>query len=271
MVVFSYSNKELPSLRDYLVPYLSFFLGIFLTTLGWVVKETYFRKFEVSESRFYFLDKLLECFFLGWVVYPLVSLIDCTSFDNYLFKMCTKNKIDHPIYAFQLFFVDGRKNINKAFLLIFLFALVLIYLCYSYTKLKLTRKTSKIYKSILENIRVLMVFVADIFLFNLKDMQLGNLKVRTFVVRSLVRCAGFLCFILASILVYEIYPVKCLNLHRDFGRYYFRLEEKRETDLPNEPDIEDSHFDSVSEFSRLSHLSQFLEKNNPHNTLSFTE
>ena len=257
-------------LIDYLFPFILYLCGIFFTTLGSLIKENHFRKFEMSKTRFFCIDKMVEFIFLSVIVYPLVSLIKCDSFDRYFVKICTNNILDHPVIAFNTFFIEGTNLHSPIILSLFLLLLVLLFFFSSFTKLKVTKVISKNHKSILQHCKVILIFTAEIFIFDLQNMQNGTLKVKNFLMISILKCFGFLCFVVASVLIYEIYPIKIFKLHKDFGRYYFQFEHennKIEENIDINQNI--SQIDSIIlTNSRFSRLTEDFRKSNMNQMIS---
>ena len=169
----------------------------------------------MSITRFFCIDKLIEFGFFSIIIYPIVSQIKCDHFDRFFIKLCTNNIIDNPVIAFDTFFMTGTFEYSPIILCLILFILIISFFFSSFLKLRMTKITTKNHKSILQHCKVIVIFTAEIFIFNLPDMQNGNLKVGFFCLISIIRCIGFFFFVIASVLIYEIYPVKICNLHKD--------------------------------------------------------
>ena len=224
MIDTNYSAKEL------MLPYLFFLIGILLQSLGSLLKESLFQEYEFSETRFFCMNGFCNLFFFSTIIYPIISQIKCTHFNRYFFTLCTNNLIDHPVFAFETFFLSGSDYSSSVSLILLLFFLCLFYNLRTFTRIKLTKLVSINQKLLLQNIKIILIFVLEICCFDLASMKNGSLRVNTFILRSFIKCLSFICFVLSSILIYEIYPIKFCGLSQKFGRYFFQFEVQDDND-----------------------------------------
>lgn len=206
--------------KNYALPYAIFFSGLLMETVGSILHEKLFREFEISVIRFYSLDGLVNFVLLSLVIYPLVSLIKCDHFSNFMSIYCTNNWLDHPIYAFHSEFVQ----FFSFWKIICLILLCVSFNVYTFSKLKLTKKISLAMKTVLDNIRFILIFIVEIFLFNLPELRNGNLSRSVFILVYVLRMLGLALFALASLLIFEVLPFRFFGLDKHFGKYMYQVE-----------------------------------------------
>lgn len=239
-------KRENYPVSQLVIPLLIFILGTIFKTLGLVLYEEIFQNYEFSEIRFYCLESLICLLVLSIFIYPLISLINCQYFNSYMSNLCPHMHIDHPIFSFNDIFKYGNSFLTSPQMILCMIGFIIFFNVSSITRIKLSKSVSVQQKSFLENLKIILFFILEIFLFNLKDMQEYKLDITTFLNRSLLKCLGYIFYSVATVLIFELYPVKIFGLSKNFGRYYLQ------NDLDDKYDgFEDfsSHYDSILQSS----------------------
>lgn len=214
-------------------------------TIGSILHEKLFHEFEISVVRFYSLDGLVNFTLFSLIIYPLVSLIKCDHFSNFMSIYCTNNWLDHPIYSFQNEFID----FFSPWKLLCWILLAVSFNLFTFSRLKLTKKISLALKTVLDNLRFIIIFIVEIFLFNISEMKNGNLEKNIFISVYFLRILALVIFSVASLLIFEIMPFRFLGLDKDFGKYMYQIQ-NRDIDSVNDD------FDDLE--SRISTLNSVI-------------
>lgn len=212
-------------LKQRIWPYLIFLTGTIVHTLGSLMKENHFRQFEMSEKRFFGIDSFWQFIGVAFVIYPLASLIKSSNFNSFFQEMCSGRFLDHPVYAFDYFFLGRAQSTSQFVLIAFFLGIVVCLVFYNFLQINLTKKLTMTYKAVLENLRILIIFTVEIFVFDLKKMNQNLLTPSDFIFALILNCIGYFCFSLACVLIYEIFPIRIFQLDKYFGRYRFQVTE----------------------------------------------
>ena len=76
-------------IKERILPFILYIIGTVIDMLGCLIKENHFRKYEMSEKRFFGIDSLWEFALLSVVIYPIISIIKCSEFNLFFKDLCT--------------------------------------------------------------------------------------------------------------------------------------------------------------------------------------
>ena len=244
VIVYSVLSARAPSTDNDAVVLLAYLFGVCISTFGSTLKQRLFCRYEIDTTHFHFIDQVVKFLFLGAVTYPLVSLVECDGFGVVFLGFCTDNRIDHPVLTPHYLHQLSSAPESLILMVVSLLALVVLYNFSSFTKTSMTKEVSvrrKFYILVFSNV---LVFVADLILYDFVIIVGQKTTLMVWLVKVLVNTVALSLFFLACILVREVYRVPVFNLHRHFGRYSFNL--RFFGSLKNEDSINNSVLSSKS-------------------------
>ena len=174
------------------------FLGVFLSSLQRVLEEWLFDKIEISAYRF-----------IGYEGYYGIIFL----FVGHLIFLSINKQTGTNIANIGLEIMAVRKSSS---LLITSVVLIISSTIYDLTGVLVTKKVNATYRVVNDTARVVLVWVAQIFVFDLYNQNIKNFD---YVFLTFSKLIGYAFLIFGNVLINELAEINLCGLNRYFGRY----------------------------------------------------